>query len=122
MRSAQGTTLTITTAMLSASDLDSTDVQLTYSVVAGSSLGGFVQVRGVNATSFTQPDLAHSRVTFVHDGSEGASAGFSFTLSDGAATVAAQRFAIVVSPVNDAPVVVRNAGASVTEVRPRIGS
>jgi Ca2+-binding RTX toxin-like protein len=56
----------------------------------------------VTGQTFTQADINGGLIEFRHDGSEGASAGFAFSLSDGTATINST-FAITVTPVNDAP-------------------
>ena len=113
-RPVQGTTLTVATARLSAIDPDNSTAQLEYTVT--SSLKGYIQVNGANASTFTQADIDSNKVTFVHDGTEGAQAGFNFTVSDGITTLAVQPFDIAVSPVNDPPAVT-NLGATMAEVR-----
>lgn len=104
----------VTSAALSTSDNDTAATQLMYNVT--SSLQGYVQVNGQNASSFTQADLDSNQVTFVHDGSEGAQAGFNFTVTDGTTTIPAQPFSITVTPVGDAPALVVSTGATVNEV------
>jgi len=96
--------LSITSALLSASDEDTAASDLTYTVI-GTPSNGVVQLSGVTVTSFTQADIDAGNVTFLHDGSETLSAGFDFELSDLTTTLATDSFSIVVTPVNDAPVV-----------------
>ena len=55
--------------------------------------------------TLTQADIDAGSVSYVHDGSEGTTDGFGFTVSDGVAVSAAQTFSITLNPVNDPPVV-----------------
>lgn len=111
---AEGATRTISYNELHAVDPDSASSQIIYTVTGVS--GGRVEsslAPGVAVTSFTQDDIAAGRIRFVHDGSEGSSAGFSFSLSDATTTVSGNSFNFTVTPVNDTPVSAQNTGASV---------
>ena len=111
---AEGGNGLLTNAVLSASDVDNTPAQLVYSLTTSPAHGRLERVSagGTAITSFTQADLNSGAVRYVHDGSETTSDGFSFSLSDGAATVTGS-FAITVTPVNDPPVLAVNAGLTV---------
>ncbi len=86
----EGETLHIQTAELLLNDVDAEGEALRISAV-GDAVNGSVSMDG-------------STITFVHDGSETSSGGFTYTVSDGVATSAAS-VAITVRPVNDLPVV-----------------
>ena len=113
----EGATTTLTTAQLSATDVDTPDSSLVYTVTSAPS-NGWLQLStnpGAAITSFTQADLAAGRVQYVHNGSETTSDSFTFSLSDGGTTLSGNNFNISVNPVDDAPVVATNAGATVAE-------
>lgn len=99
----EGATLVLTAAMLQATDVDTAGAaNLTYTVSAPSA--GQVHVSGAPSTTFTQADVDAGIVTFVHDGSNGATANFSFTVSDGINVTGLQGFSMTVAQVNNAPV------------------
>lgn len=109
----EGQTTAITASQLLASDPDNPADQLTYSVT--STTGGYVAFQGSTGTaitSFTQDDINTGKLVFVHDGGESASAGFGFSLSDGAESIDGS-FSLSVTPVDDAPVLATNTGATV---------
>ncbi len=100
---AEGGTSAITASKLGYSDAEQTDAELVYtitSLTAGTVLKNSVAL-ALNGT-FTQNDIKSGLIQFRHDGSEGAAAGFGFSLSDGAASINST-FAITVTPVNDVP-------------------
>ncbi|MCS5637621.1 MAG: Ig-like domain-containing protein, partial [Myxococcota bacterium] len=84
---------------------------LTYTVTAAPTSGALNL-----GTTFTQAQIDANGLSYSHDGSEGASDGFTFTVSDGnGGTIASTVFVITVTAVNDAPVLAVNAGAIVAE-------
>ncbi len=112
----EGASLNITSAMLSGSDSDDGAGNLTYT--ASAITNGVIQVSGVTRTTFTQYDVDQGRVRFVHNDSQTTSAGFNFSLADGGENGAAAdtgTFSIAVTPVNDAPVISVNTGATFNE-------
>lgn len=113
---AEGGSRVITTSNLRATDPDSASSSLVYTVTTAPTNGRLENTTnaGVAITSFTQDDLAAGRVRFVHNGAEGSTSTFGFSLSDGQATVANNTFSFNVTPVNDAPVQVTNTGTAVT--------
>ncbi len=81
----RGQTVRITTIDLSAVDPDSSAASLTFAI--SDAKGGHIaraMVPKVPIASFTQVDLESGTVMFVHDGSDGGSASFDITVSDGA--------------------------------------
>ena len=113
----EGTTSTITTAMLDSSDIDTTDPNIDYTVT-GALTNGQLELTtnpGVAITTFTQDDLNNNRVVYVHDGSETLSDSFDFTVSDGTTTLPADTFSITVSPVDDAPTLDTNNTFNINE-------
>ncbi|MEA3013736.1 MAG: trimeric autotransporter adhesin, partial [Sphingomonadales bacterium] len=112
---AEGATATITAAMLDFNDVEQADSAITYTLTGAAANGVLLlngSVLGVGG-SFTQAQVNGGLVSFQHDGGEAASAGFAFSVSDGAGgLVAGQSFAVAVTPVNDAPVVTTTAGTT----------
>ncbi|WP_158219478.1 Ig-like domain-containing protein [Synechococcus sp. BO 8801] len=109
LRSSEGATVTIRATDLAISDSDSSPSERIYRLTAAPA-GGSLRLNGVALSTldgFTQDDINNGRLTFVHDGGEVFDAGFRFTISDGRAVVSNGasdfRFALRVTPVNDAP-------------------
>jgi hypothetical protein len=109
----EGDSGVITSAVLSASDVDNTPAQLTYTITSGPS-NGAVQASGSPVSSFTQAQINTNSVSYVHDGSETISDSFAFTLSDGTNTVTGT-FNIAVTSENDPPVINTNTGLTLDE-------
>jgi Ca2+-binding RTX toxin-like protein len=80
---ANGGTVTVTAADLTATDPDNTNAQLVYTVT--SALHGAVLLSGAAASSFTEADILANAVSFQHDGSA-TDGSFTVSLTDGAAT------------------------------------
>ncbi|MEZ0262669.1 MAG: cadherin-like domain-containing protein, partial [Alphaproteobacteria bacterium] len=113
----EGSTTTITTSMLSSTDPDTAAGSVLYTVTS-TVLNGRLELStapGVAITTFTQADLAAGLVRYVHDGSETLADSFTFTVQDGTTTLAAAGFNIIVTPVNDPPVVTVNTPANLNE-------
>ena len=113
---AEGASLTLTTAMLNEGDSDDDGANLTYT--ASALTNGHIEVGGVIKTTFTQDDIDKGRVAFIHDGSETTTASLALSLADGGengATADTATFNITVNPVNDAPIIVVNTGATLLE-------
>jgi CshA-type fibril repeat protein len=107
------------------SDTDNSTVQRQYRVTEAP-VNGTLELNGVAlgvGSVFTQDDLDHGRVTYVHDGSETRSDSFNYVVSDGdymasetgsqpqgTANPITSTFHIGINPVNDAPVVTAPAG------------
>ena len=99
----EGASVTITNAVLAATDSDDADAGLSYSF--SSIVGGEFQLTtnpGVAVTSFTQNQVDNSEVIFVDDDNETAPS-FSFTVSDGTNTTAITPASISYTSVNDEP-------------------
>ncbi|MBL8713622.1 MAG: hypothetical protein JNM12_12040, partial [Alphaproteobacteria bacterium] len=99
----EGGTVTITTAQLNATDVDTTDTDIIYAVTQ-QPLHGRLELStnpGVAITSFTQAELAAGLIRYEHDGGETIADSFRFALRDGTTVLPAQTFAITVTPVND---------------------
>lgn len=92
----------ITVNHLSASDIDDDDASLTFDVTAAPA-SGTVLKDGSKASSFTQSDLSHDRVSFRHDGSETESDLFEFELTDGDGGQVEGTFDITIDLANDPP-------------------
>lgn len=105
----EGVPHVLTTDELSASDVDNTADQLTFTIETPP-VNGTIEVGGSSVTSFTQAQLVAGDVSYVHDGSETTMDSFEFRVTDGAETVpdpggAAATFDITVMPVNDPPTI-----------------
>ena len=108
---AEGGSVGIGTASLEATDPDLPGDTLTYSVIAAPTAGSLNL-----GSSFTQAQIDASGLSYSQDGSEVTSDGFTFTVSDGnGGTVGSSVFTLTITPVNDNPVLVVNAGATVAE-------
>ncbi|MCC7038119.1 MAG: hypothetical protein IT560_12560 [Alphaproteobacteria bacterium] len=99
----EGGTVTITTAQLNATDVDTTDANIIYAVTQQPQHGRLELSTnpGVAITSFTQAELAAGLIRYEHDGGETVADSFRFALRDGTTVLPAQTFAITVNPVND---------------------
>ncbi|MEO0497808.1 MAG: cadherin-like domain-containing protein [Pseudomonadota bacterium] len=119
----EGSTVTITTANLSATDPDTSDPKQLVFTVTRAPADGTLRVDGTPVGPngfFTQDDLINNRVTYVHNGSENFRDDFIFSLSDGGASAAViGTFNFEIDPVNDQPDIDRSSvqlseGGSVT--------
>ncbi len=98
----EGASVNITTAMLSATDSEADDADITFTVNSGPANGQLENSdnTGVAITSFTQEELADGKISYVHDGSDTTSGDFNFTVDDGASnSAAAADFTITVNAV-----------------------
>ena len=95
------------TSLLTASDIDDTAIELTYTVSAASNGQlEFSNAPGVEVISFTQAQIDSGEVRFVHDGSETTTASFDFSVEDGGedgASPIVDTFTLIVNPINDDP-------------------
>ena len=102
---AEGESLTLTTADLSATDPDNSDMSLVFAVA--SVTGGRFELSsapGVAIISFTQGQVAAGEVVFFHDGSELAS--YEVTVDDGLLQTGPDAAAVSFTNVNDIPLAV----------------
>ncbi|MEG3640982.1 cadherin-like domain-containing protein [Magnetococcus sp. PR-3] len=110
--------VTLSTAVLSASDVEQTATELSY-IVTALPLYGEIRLNGSSLSingAFTQAELAAGEVSYHHNGSETTADSFSFTLSDGDdGALTGQSVALVVTAVNDAPQLSVNSGLTVSQ-------
>ena len=81
-----GTTATLTSSLLSASDNDSSAAQLLYTVTTGPT-DGTLLLNGSATTSFTQADINNGLVSYHETANFVTSDSFLFTVTDGAGNV-----------------------------------
>jgi hypothetical protein len=99
----------LTTSHLSATDADSTDTALIYTV--GNVSNGTLTINGnvwdssTNYT-FTQQNIIDGNILYTHDDSNTTSDSFNFTVGDGTNTLTNQMMSIIVTAVDDDPVLV----------------
>ncbi|MDB9528277.1 cadherin-like domain-containing protein [Oscillatoria sp. CS-180] len=101
----EGETLPISAAVLSATDEETPDTALVYTVTT--TVGSF-QLDGADTNTFTQADITAGLVDYVHDGSE---AGPTITISVNDGTPEGTAEAVLTPTfvnLNDAPVLVAN--------------
>ena len=105
--------VTLTSTILSATDSDNVDANLTFTMnnVSG---GHFAYASNVQApiTSFTQAEITAGDVVFVHDGGEAAPS-YDVEVSDGALSDTGSA-AVTFTNVNDAPQIKLLGGSTVT--------
>lgn len=111
----EGSTRTITAAMLDMADVDDDETGVTYTT--SNLVNGQIEVNSVVQAFFTQDDIDNNLVVFRHNGSEG-DASFDFVLADngedGAGT-ASGTFNLTKIDVNDAPSITTNVAGTVVE-------
>jgi VCBS repeat-containing protein len=122
----EGGQQTITVAHLKATDVDSPDIELVYTVT-GAPLHGRLELTskpGVVAKTFTQADINANRLIYIHNNSNTIADSFTFSLSDGGkdgTLPVTGTFNIQITPVIDFPVAVADAvsvgqGGSATQL------
>lgn len=101
----EGGTVSIGNSQLLVTDVDNVPGQLVYSLTTAPVHGRLETSAnpGVAITSFTQDQINGGTIRYVNDGSEFTSDAFSFSVSDGSASISGS-FAITITAVNDAPV------------------
>ena len=110
---AEGGTDTIDASELAVTDVDNSAAQLTYSIGTGPLYGRLelTTAPGVNATTFTQADIAANRLIYIHDSSETTNDSFTFTVSDGAGgSVGLTTVTLTITSVNDTPTITSGGG------------
>lgn len=117
---AEGATATVTSAALQATDAETAAGALVYTLTQAVSYGALRRdgtPLAVNAT-FTQDDINTGKISYAHDGTENFADSFRYTVRDGGTPLGVtveQTFAIVITTVNDAPVVLTNLGLVLDE-------
>ena len=106
----EGDFIVVNNTMLSSSDVDAPpDSALIYTVTDAVDNGTLYNTNSMSAlglgATFTQGDIDNGYIRYTHNGGETTADAFSFTVSDGSITLAAQSFNFTVNPVNDAPVI-----------------
>jgi len=112
----EGGTVTLSAAELAATDVDSPDADLAFTVSAVS--GGQFELASapqIAVTSFLQSQITAGDVRFVHDGGELAPA-YDVSVSDGALVEGPAAAAISFTNVNDAPLITGLGGDSISVV------
>ena len=105
MSTFEGHTETLTTAMLSSSDVDTDTSDIIYTIT-NPPVNGQLEMAGapgISITSFTQDDLDNNRVVYVHDSTETTTDSFDFEINDATTNIGTSTFNISITPVNDAP-------------------
>ncbi len=114
----EGSSVTLTTTDLGGLDPDDANTDITFT--ASSLTNGVIEVSGAEMNSFTLQDIIDGNVVFIHDGSETTSAGFNVSLADGlenSATADTASISIVVTPVNDAPIILNLSNSNILETQ-----
>ena len=114
----EGATAAIPATKLAATDTDSNDAALIFTVTTAAVNGQLENTdsAGVAISSFTQQNLSDGKIQYVHDGSDTTSDSFVFTVSDGTNELTAQTFSITVTPVDEvAPEITTNSGLILDE-------
>ncbi len=120
--------IVITTAMLSATDPESSDDAITYTLDPESAsdypINGLLKLSDIplsDAGTFTQQDIADGKLTYTHDGTETLLDGFLFRVTDEYDHLATNNedpdffFEISIDPVNDSPIFSKNLPLEVPE-------
>jgi VCBS repeat-containing protein len=95
--------------LLVTSDIDDAAADITYTVTSLPTNGT------LSLTTFTQAQLNSGAVTYTHNGGETTSDSFGFSVTDGESASLTGTFAIVVTPINDAPSVSAPTDLAATE-------
>ncbi len=105
----EGAQAAIGTSLLTASDIDNTSAQLTYTITSAPDHGTLYKNGSEmgNGSTITQSELEANYLSYSHDGGESSSDSFSFRLSDPASYLD-DTFSISVNPVNDSPSIATN--------------
>lgn len=105
----EGETLQLNSTMLGASDSDSDQVELSYTV-SDLVAGIFVHEDDMEnpITHFSQIDLSSGKIYIIHDGSETPLA-CTITVSDGKASSPPSPTTVTFNPVNDTPTIINRA-------------
>ncbi|MEP2276844.1 MAG: cadherin-like domain-containing protein, partial [Reichenbachiella sp.] len=92
---------------LSVTDPDNSSSEISYTLISVPEFGDLYRDEQTNALgvgdTFTQSEVGSGTISYQNDGSESATDGFEFTLSDLESTSETHQYDIEVNPVNDAP-------------------
>ena len=100
----EGDTYSITTTELNATDTDTSDATLTYTITTAPSNGQVENTdnSGVAITSFTQQNLLDGKIRYLHDGSNTTSDSLIFKVSDGSSNeLTNQTLNITINAIDD---------------------
>ena len=115
---AEGQAVVVDNTLLQVTDIEQGAGHLLYTLNSVPAYGSLHNQGVLLAVgdSFSQDDIDQNRVGYGHDGSETTQDRFVFSVSDGAgATLFPTAFVLTITPINDAPVLYINAGATVQE-------
>jgi len=109
----EGQALTVTSAALGATDVETADASLNFTV-SNVSNGQFelASMPQSEISGFTQSQIAANEILFVHDGTESAPV-FDITVSDGTGSTGPVAGNVTFTAVNDAPILTNLAGDTV---------
>ncbi|MBB6463040.1 cadherin-like domain-containing protein [Flammeovirga kamogawensis] len=114
----EGGNYLFTSTMLSASDTDTDDTTLTYTLNSAPSQGTITvngTAIGTNGT-FTTADISNAMVRYTHNGSNSTADNFNFTVTDGTNTSVVKTFTTTITPVDDdVPYITLNTGNTIDE-------
>lgn len=113
----EGAAAVLGSGALETTDADNSPAQLTYTLTALPSNGGLMLSGSPLsfAGTFTQDDVNSGRLSYAHDGGESTTDAFIFSVTDGWYTYTGNVFNIVITPVNDSPVIETNDGLVLDE-------
>ncbi len=114
----EGATLVINASHLSATDVDSDDATLIFTVTSLPANGVLKKLAAVVAVddTFTQQDITDGKISYQHDGGNTTNDSFTFTVKDEAGNeTGVNAFSIVVTPIDDEVPVVGNHAANLDE-------
>ena len=114
----EGGNVTLTTAMLSATDEEENPADLVFTLLAPGPVGGKLWRNGAEELSpgdtFTQEELVNGAISFQDDGDATGTEGFKFELKAGADTIGDKFFEVRVTGTDEEPVLT-NTGTQVDE-------
>lgn len=111
----EGGSFTLTISQLNATDPDSNNNSLLFTITSGPTNGYLDNgvITGTAGITFTRQMLTANAVSYSHDGSNTLTDSFNFTVSDPANNAAAsETFNITITPLNDLPVLSLDANNS----------
>ena len=113
----EGALATIGTGALQATDSDTADAGLTWTLTTAPTRGALRLSGGPigQGGTFTQDDINQGRISYLHDGSESTTDSLMLMVGDATTTLPAVAFTVTVAPQNDAPVLTTPASITVLE-------